>query len=323
MAAAPPTLLKRISVRLNSKRDKLKLHKSLGISCGLHFIFRYIVFARNSSYGFDAQSWLTVALLFTWHMSLSVSSLIFHVPAKRPASYVMMIWEEYRQHAIVFTLRSYVLALLSLFFSSETHPDDIGLYAIKFASVLGCHYLADVVTKIHGSRGMTSVRGTLKGHSLKEIGKAEYYSKIFFSWAQIVGASGLMARHLTPAAGIDGAFAGMMLIQFSAFFFTLQKSGIISPFGWNVLYGVVIVAMLHVFFVHIELFFLVAGTVVAYFRTVHGVNKFVLWFSFFMVGVTYSFGIPQFALDVVDLAEFGIPQIQFQVKNRMGWNILT
>lgn len=99
--------------KLFTKEDPLYLHKTFGLLCVLSFLYRYAyVYPRFGNLGFDGSwfDWATMGV----HLMLSSSSLIFHVLPRRIMSRPVMIWEEYRLHAIVFTLRCMVVYVIGL-----------------------------------------------------------------------------------------------------------------------------------------------------------------------------------------------------------------
>jgi len=75
--------------KLFSREDPLNLHKTLGLLAIASFTYRYgFVFQARGDLGFDGTifDWVTMGL----HLALSLSSVIFHVPAKRIAKKPMM-----------------------------------------------------------------------------------------------------------------------------------------------------------------------------------------------------------------------------------------
>ena len=103
---------KYIIKKLFTKEDPLYLHKTFGLLALLSFIYRYCyVLPMQGNLGFDGHwfDYLTLAV----HMALSSSSIIFHVLPQRMIKRPLVIWEEYRLHAIVFTLRCISVALFA------------------------------------------------------------------------------------------------------------------------------------------------------------------------------------------------------------------
>ena len=95
---------KYIVKKLVTKEDPLFLHKTFGILSLMSYIYRYCyVLPMTGTLGFDGGwfDYLTLAV----HMILSTSSMIFHVLPQRMIRRPLVIWEEYRLHAIFFSLR--------------------------------------------------------------------------------------------------------------------------------------------------------------------------------------------------------------------------
>jgi len=142
-----PLLLYKDGVRnirkLATREDKYHIHKTLGILSVLSFVYRYgVVYPSTGTLGFDGSAfdWATMAV----HTLLAFSSILFRVPAKRIEDKPMIIYEEYRQHAMVFTHRCFaVYALATLFPGAPTWAAPV---------VVALHHLmADYITKQHGN----------------------------------------------------------------------------------------------------------------------------------------------------------------------------
>ena len=135
--------------KLFSHEDRFQLHKTLGLLSILNFAYRYaVVYNRRGDLGYDGSrlDWLSMGV----HLALSCSSAIFHVPAHRIALKPMVIYEEYRQHAMVFTLRTF-----STFALAALWP---GAPAWAPPLLTAAHHLVvDLITARHGN-GSTAVR---------------------------------------------------------------------------------------------------------------------------------------------------------------------
>ena len=140
------------------------MHKILGLLAVVSFVYRYaVVYNRTGSLGFDSPEgswfdWVTILL----HMALSTSSLIFHVLLKRILSKPMVIWEEYRLHAIVFTLRCIsVFAWGRLLLRHGATLEAISPLlapALQCGLVLAHHLVVDEITVRYGQKDQTTVR---------------------------------------------------------------------------------------------------------------------------------------------------------------------
>ena len=100
--------------KLFTEEDKYNTHKILGLLALTSYIYRYCYVLPTTGklgMGHDYLTYFTLAL----HMLLSCSSFIFHVLKYRIVENPLIIYEEYRLHAIVFTFRGVFVALFGLF----------------------------------------------------------------------------------------------------------------------------------------------------------------------------------------------------------------
>ena len=88
--------------QLFTREDRFNAHKMLGFACLAHFIFRFAGAGAADMY-FDSSP--TTVLCIAMHALLSVSSMIFRIPAQRIKE-GSRIWPEFRLHSIVFACRS-------------------------------------------------------------------------------------------------------------------------------------------------------------------------------------------------------------------------
>ena len=96
--------------KLITKEDKFHIHKTCGIYILLNFIFQL------EYYSIYNDVYLTPCILLP-HIILPLSSFFFNVLSKRPVGHRMnmFIWNELRLHAIIFSLRSVIILLYTLF----------------------------------------------------------------------------------------------------------------------------------------------------------------------------------------------------------------
>ena len=132
--------------KLFTKEDPIYFHKTFGFLSLLSFIYRYgYVFPREGHLGFDGDwfDYLTLAI----HMTLSGSALIFHVLPQRILKRPLVIWEEYRLHAIIFTLRCISVAMFAQHWPRfDNDIDHIALFAL----VMAHHLVVDEITRRYG-----------------------------------------------------------------------------------------------------------------------------------------------------------------------------
>lgn len=210
--------------KLFTKQDKWNFHKVLGSFALGSYIYRYFVeYPVSGTLGFTGTlfDWVTIAA----HTLLSASAIVFHVPSKRIKEKPMIIYEEYRLHAIIFTLRCMSVFAVSVLFPERP-------WYIMPMVVAGHHILADHVTTKYGTPGNTAVRAT--SESVKS---DSTYNKIvakFYSFYQFLAiGSHLVYSQYTP----DLAFNALIAIQSSAFAMTLYRKKIIGGAGNIAIYG--------------------------------------------------------------------------------------
>ena len=152
--------------KLKTKEDGYHIHKTLGILSVLSFIYRYgYVYPRQGNLGFDGRAFDWASIIV--HTMLACSSILFRVPAERLKKSPMVIYEEYRQHAILFTVRSFSACALGMLLPDQAYP------AAYIAPILmmAHHLIADRITSIHGT-GNTSVRAD--GEKIKQNSTFKY-----------------------------------------------------------------------------------------------------------------------------------------------------
>jgi hypothetical protein len=86
--------------KLVTNEDPCHIHKALGMSCLLHFLYRYACgWGPRGTLGYESATFFN-ALTMCMHMALSSTSLFFHVLSKRMKTKPLIIYEEYRMHTI-------------------------------------------------------------------------------------------------------------------------------------------------------------------------------------------------------------------------------
>jgi hypothetical protein len=152
---------------LFTNHDRFHLHKVLGFGCLFNFFLRIYWLVVYGSMYIHADS-LTSLLIPVAHLTLSLSSLIFHVPQTRLNSKII-IWKELQLHNIVFTSRSATIMLYSLLCSRSSEAStasaatDANHYSYlyqtgKFALVVAHHLLADYITAKYNTNDKTTTR---------------------------------------------------------------------------------------------------------------------------------------------------------------------
>jgi hypothetical protein len=109
--------------KLFTEEDPIMLHKTLGLISIISFLYRYCyVFPMEGNLGLNG-SWFD-HLTMAFHMALSASSLIFHVLPYRILARPLVIWNEYRLHAIIFSLRCVSVYLFGLYYPFQNTEMD-------------------------------------------------------------------------------------------------------------------------------------------------------------------------------------------------------
>jgi hypothetical protein len=209
----------------------------------------------------------------------------------------MIIWEEYRLHAIVFSVRCmsvYLFATLNPF--EGTLFERIALPAL----VLAHHMMADKITEWYGAKdGTTTVR--VKDNQ----GKAISAILRFYAFYQFSA----LASHLQPNARLaDLGFNALIAIQSSAFLMTLYRKGLITDSTHGFFYtGCLVISMFHIFRNNFNILFFGKLGVCFVLRTKFRLNKYVMWTGFVLACL------PQF--EEALFSSFS----QFLVESQMNW----
>lgn len=259
--------------KLFTREDPVYLHKILGITALCSFIYRYaVVYPTTGTLGFDGSlfDWVTMLL----HLALSSSSLIFHVLLKRIPSKPMVIWHEYRLHAIVFTLRCFsvfTVGVLKPFKSGSTQEA-----LMLLPAVLIPHLLADEVTRRYGpeDKSETTIRVSVgRDQNFFITAVSRFYS--FYQFAAL-------GSHLLPNARLaDLGFNTLVAIQSSAFLMTLFRKGLIEYYTHGIWYTFCLVlSMFHMFKVIPGYMFPIKLLTAFGLRVFLRMNKYIIWTSF-------------------------------------------
>jgi len=182
--------------KLVTKEDPVFLHKIFGFTSLFHYIYRYVYcYYMTGGLSFDG-TWFD-HFCVAWGMGLSCSSIIFHVLKYRVIPKPLIIWEEYRLHAIIFTLRGvsvyYFAYLWPMLMTAMGRENDLNIQTIvQFFMVMAHHVVVDEITKRYGpgDENMTTVRGKDNSNA-RGVGKnvLKFYSFYQFS---------ALASHLVP-----------------------------------------------------------------------------------------------------------------------------
>jgi len=216
--------------KLATREDPQHIHKTLGILSVCSFIYRYgYVYNTQGNLGFDGMGQDKKMVMLDWatmivHTTLALSSILFRVPGFRIPDKPMVIYEEYRQHAMVFTTRCFAVFVVAYLFP------DAPCYVPPIV-VMTHHLMADRITSIWGRPGNTAVRATSDSMKISEFykGVSQLYS--FYQFLAI-------GSHIVPNARLgDMAYNAIIAIQSSAFMMTLYRKRIIRGKMHMVMYA--------------------------------------------------------------------------------------
>jgi len=240
------------------------VHKVMGFACLLHFLLRVGFLLDDMR--FD-DSLLTPACI-AMHATLSLSSLIFHIPRVRIKE-GSRIWPEFRLHSIVFACRSLACMLVVW---AERRYDSPGHYLANVAIVFATLVAADAST---ASVDPKSRSNTIRG---LETGLLYKYS---FSLLQFLGTTGCLVGLRAFAA----QFAIVFIIQTYAFTLTLRRKNLVSHRATVLIYacqltlGVTVANLEVVSCSGVEGIFMFAALalVAGSLRMLLGLNKYLVW----------------------------------------------
>lgn len=255
--------------KLNTSEDKFALHKTLGIYCTLHYIFRYLYFIFTGSMNFTTTSVTVLSVLP--HFLLPITSFLFHVLPSRKISN-LIIWEEMRLHSIIFGSRS-----IAIFYFYLYNPN-INSF-IRLLVVLFFHVLADLVTQKYGEKNKSTIRVYQDlTHTDPPVIKI---AKLYYSFSQIVATAALIApgKHT-----LDTSFSILIGIHYAAFLMTLNRKNIISKRTYNIGYTISLLLVAIVIFCQLGYQFYILCMFLFILRTQLGVDKYIVWGIFGVLG---------------------------------------
>jgi hypothetical protein len=269
--------------KLFTKEDPQNLHKTLGLLSLVHYVYRYFwVFPREGSLGLADGPRAPDCLGVLLHVALSTSSLIFTVIRTRLLDKPTIIWEEYRLHAIVFSVRGGSVFLFSQLWPAElSNPDDDDGTAPRYGTdaqifalylfVLAHHVLADKITDWYGTPGESTVRGDGKraGPRFKRLMR-------LYSLYQFLA----LGSHLTVhPLGADIGWNPMIAVQSSAFCMTLYRKRLIRGAHHAAIYtACLLLSAVHIVYM-LDGYqnFMLKVAIVYLLRVRFGFSKYLLW----------------------------------------------
>jgi hypothetical protein len=248
--------------KLFTPEDKYLVHKFFGFCSLLSFLYRYVyVLPTTGNLGMDGSALDIVTLVI--HFFLTFSSLIFHVIEHRIPSRPLIIYEEYRLHAIIFTTRGILVSLLGFYCQEMEVIQRRWLLAMV---ILLSHLVVDYITSVHGMKGVTAVRndGVLTFQ----------YIGLFYSYYQIAALGSFVTWN--DRLG-DLGFNTLIAIQSSAFLMTLKRKSLIRWYSHAFWYSLCLALSYYVMWsINGSLFFLYPA-ILFFFRVKFGLSKYLLW----------------------------------------------
>jgi hypothetical protein len=268
--------------KLITHEDNLHIHKIIGVSCLINFIYQF--------YHLISYSYLPLATsrkrnyILALHGLLSLSSFIFHVPKNRHKG-LPMIYKEFRLHSIVFALRSVFCALV---YSLElNNASFVNIFIVNLTMIL-----ADLSTSYYGVETKT-MRGMPFGDNIDEDDKkavTRMHSEQQFS------------ATIYMLISIQTAFVPLVAIQIAAFLMTLVRKSIIKELDWHRLYALslwICVFVLKTMNFYEYLFLVFASFYVHWLRINVGINKYIVWNSLGFLGLFFKAQSTKFDSDIV------------------------
>lgn len=202
--------------KLVTKEDPYHIHKGLGAFCFINFMYRYYLLFTQGSMFLNTNTGIASILL---HGLLSLTSLIFHIPANRnPRS--PMIYPEFRMHSIIFGLRS-VLCCLTYYHDMHFSTRMLICYFTMFA--------ADTISVHYSPENNGRTISNMPFHT--NISNEHRLAVIHMNSCMQIGATTFMFGN------IDSAFSPLFAIQIAAFLMTLVRKSIITCNMWHILYA--------------------------------------------------------------------------------------
>lgn len=269
--------------RLFTEKDNLSIfnikiynfHKIFGFSSLSLFFINFIASLYNLQL-FKNYKYLYFTIFI--HIMTSYSSLIFKVLSHKNVNNTYQIWEELRFHNMTFSTRQMILLYIHHLYSVN-YMQFIDYKLYKFIIVILTSLVADFITMIHGTSGISTVRGDnyKKDTFILKLGK------YFFSYGQLY----LIYLMLTRDDNImNTIYFGLIPIQLSAFIMTLKFKNIISNNVGHLLYSLTILFDLFISTfvesndkIYSELFIVFC---ICFYRFYFNISKYLIWFIVFI-----------------------------------------
>lgn len=270
--------------KLFTREDPQNIHKVCGLFVLIHFVIRfYQMLFGDLSAGFGSRMGqganFTGVLCLVPHSILSLSSLIFHtVPIERIVGQPM-IWQEFRAHSIIFSMRS-IVATLCAWTSVYSQHDAVVrkvTVAVSSLSILMANHLAEKVTKKLCPCKMESTTATMPYWENCSTATQRRF-KSFYAYSQFLATLACLSMS-NPA----WPFAVLLPIQLAAFLMTMVRKGFLSTKSYHIIYTFslmipYIVATRDMFYTKkFDVLFLFLGGYFLYRVRCLGLDKYYIW----------------------------------------------
>lgn len=256
--------------KLFTREDHFHMHKIFGFFAIFNFFVRYsVIYWTEGTLNVigTVNDWIMMVAL----IAVPLAALQFDVPAKRMMKKPMVIWEEYRLHAIVFSLRGFSVYLFGLF-----APDISYKWLLQFAFIMGHHLVVDEITQRHGSAGHTTVR-VQNAHVREEMTVTKAIKRSYSLYQFLALASHLVPSVFTPEAG----FNAFVAVHSSAFLMTLYRKRVIRGRAHFLVYTLcLMLSVYHIIRMFPERLFLATVLFGFLLRVKLHFSKYAIWFGF-------------------------------------------
>lgn len=287
-------LIDRIKQRLFTKEDRFGLHKMFGIVSLIGFVLVTLRVFQLDGVGTPFFSKPTFAnlLILSGNFGLAMTSLMFHVPAKRHFTHIGTIeHQEQRFHSIIFSMRSISFVLwymfepiLLLFF-----PIINAFLWVFRASILSIwHVLADLTTYKYAGLNGTTIRG-----AIEEKGEMNFIGTSLASIAQLGGILILLGFSATDPVSktqlADLCYITLLPIQLIVFQLTLKRKGFLSDnvSAWLYMLELGIVALA-----------LAPGSRETFLIALYGLLRFIFQWNKYILFIAFAFLSQYFILEI-------------------------
>lgn len=252
--------------KLFTAEDQYNIHKFFGAFALFSFGYRYFyMLSMYGNLGFDGSIFDIITLFF--HFALSSSSLLFHVLDRRIIERPLIIYEEYRLHAILFTSTAISVSLFGLY--ADQYIEQQYQKFVLIGIIFSLRGLVDLVTYLYGTAGVTTVRNNNDGQYK--------YIRLFYSFYQICALGSIIV--VNPNLKNTG-FNTLIAIQSSTFLMTLKRKSLIRWKSHMFWYSLSLVLSYYVMYLSLEPTFFLQMLVVFFFRVQFNMNKYLLWSSY-------------------------------------------